>query len=412
MKILVVSQYFRPETFAINGWVQALHNRGAEVTVLTGQPNYPDGKIFPSYAAWKAGHEKFGAIDVWRVPLFPRGQGSAVRLALNYLSFVASGAIFGPWLLRGQRFDVVFVYGTSPILQALPGILLGRVKHAPVTVWVQDLWPESLSATGFIKNKTLLSAVSAIVRFIYRACDAILIQSQAFRAPIERLAGQGKKLHYLPNTVEQAAATEPTPAALAAAQTIRERFSIVFAGNLGVAQSLETVLDAAELLKENGDIFFQIVGSGSRDTWLASEIERRKLPNVCMLGRFPFQDMSPILQAASVLLVTLKDEPIFAYTVPSKIQAYLAAGRPLIACLNGEGARLVEEAGAGKACAAEDAKGLADAVMRLYSMSDTQRAALGDAGRRYFMENFESGKLTDQLLGLFGTLKHKGKRQQ
>lgn len=386
--------------------------RGADVTVLTGQPNYPEGKIHPGYSAWKMGHEKSGDADVWRIPLFPRGQGSAVRLALNYLSFVLSGAFWGPWLLRRQRFDVVFVYGTSPILQALPAILLGWLKRAPVAIWVQDLWPESLSATGFIKNKTLLAAVSAIVRFIYRASDAILIQSRAFREPIERLIGKSGKFHYFPNSVEPPTDNAPSPKAAETAQIIEKRFSVVFAGNLGVAQSLDTILTAAEFLKENKDIEFQIVGSGSRDGWLAGEIERRKLHNVFMRGRFPFQDMPPILQAASVLLVTLKDEPIFAYTIPSKIQAYLAAGRPLIACLNGEGARLVEEAGAGEACAAEDARGLADAVIRLYSKSDTQRAALGDAGRRYFMEHFESGKLTDQLLGLLGTLKHKGKRQQ
>lgn len=412
MKILVVSQYFRPETFAINGWVQSLRDHGAEVTVLTGQPNYPDGKIFPGYSAWKIGREKSGDVDVRRVPLVPRGQSSAVRLALNYLSFVFSGALFGPWLLRGQRFDVVFVYGTSPILQALPAIVLGWIKRAPVAIWVQDLWPESLSATGFIKNKTLLAAVSSVVRLIYRASAAILIQSRAFREPIERLIGKSAKFHYFPNSVEPPAGAAPSPAAAEAAQIIEKRFSVVFAGNLGVAQSLDTMLDAAELLKENGDIVFQIVGSGSRDGWIAGEIERRKLPNVFMRGRFPFQDMPPILQAASALLVSLKDEPIFAYTVPNKIQAYLAAGRPIVAALNGEGARLVEEAGAGVACAAEDAKGLADAVMRLYSMSGAERAALGDAGRRYFMEHFESGKLTDQLLGLFDQLKQKGNRQQ
>ncbi len=411
MKILVFSQYFWPETFAINSLVPLLRERGAEIVVLTGQPNYPAGKIFPSYTAWKTRRERIDETDILRVPLFPRGCRSPWRLALNYLSFVVSAAVFGPWLLRDRRFDVIFVYAPSPLLQALPALWLARLRGVPLAVWVQDLWPESLSATGFVKNRSLLAIVTAIVRFIYRCSDAILIQSRAFQAPVRRLVDKPEKVHYYPNMANLPEGMPPTPQAVAAAAEISDSFSVVFAGNLGVAQSLETVVEAAEHLCEHSHIRFYLIGSGSCDKWLNQEISRRGLKNVFTLGRFAPQDMSSLLSAATVLLVTLRNEAIFDYTIPSKVQAYLATGRPVIASLNGEGARIIEEAGAGITCAAGDAKELADAVLKLYAMSATDRDALGAAGRAYFMEHFESGKLADQLLNLLNCVIPPGEKQ-
>jgi len=348
-----------------------------------------------------------------RLPLFPRGKRSSWRLALNYLSFVASGAAIGPWLLRSRKFDAVFVYAPSPLLQALPAIWLARLKRAPLAVWVQDLWPESLSATGFVRNSAALGLVSRAVRFIYRHTDRILVPSEAFRAPIEKLAGDAGRIHYYPNAwVEEPVAEVADAAVDALTSEIAAHFSVVFAGNLGTAQSLETVVGAAEILQHSGsNARFYLVGSGSLSAWLAEQVRIKGLRNLVLPGRFPPAAMPGFYAAASALLVSLRDEPIFAYTIPSKLQGYLAAGRPVIASLNGEGARVVTQAGAGVSCAAGDAVALADAVQAMADLSDEARAQMGDNARRHAAAHFSLDRLTTELVQHFEELVAANARQ-
>jgi len=180
MRILIVSQYFWPESFVINDIARSLALKGHNVTVLTGKPNYPEGKIAAGYRAWGIQQELYAGAEVIRVPLVPRGNGSPWRLALNYLSFIFSGMTLAPFVLRGWAYDLVFVYAPSPLLQALPAVLLAWLKRAPLVVWVQDLWPESLMATGFVKNRWMIKVVEALVRYVYHRADSILIQSEAF----------------------------------------------------------------------------------------------------------------------------------------------------------------------------------------------------------------------------------------
>ncbi|MDI6746169.1 MAG: glycosyltransferase family 4 protein [Rhodocyclaceae bacterium] len=401
MRLLVFSQYFWPENFRINDLVSHLVADGLEVTVLTGKPNYPDGKVFSGYRAWGIRHERHAGAEVIRLPLVPRGSRSGLRLAINYLSFVLAGYLLAPFALRGKPFDAVFVYAPSPLLQALPAILLAWLKRAPLIVWVQDLWPESLSATGHVKNRFLLRMVATVVRYIYRHTDSILIQSEAFRVPVGRLVRDTEKVRFFPNAVETAAPSSAVPSdeIISLSKDIEQGFSVVFAGNLGTAQSVETIVAAAERLRAHADVRFFLVGSGSRVDWLRAEIDRRGLSNVILPGRFPSTAMSGLYAAASALLVTLRDEAIFAYTIPSKLQGYLAAGRPVIAALNGEGARVVTEARAGVSCAAGDADALAAAVLHLRSLSPPERAVLGDNGRRYAAEHYSLERLASELVG-------------
>ena len=175
-------------------------------------------------------------------------------------------------------------------------------------------------------------------------------------------------------------------------------FPVVFAGNVGVAQAVEVIVEAAELLKSHSGISFVVFGQGSRWDWMREQVAVLGLTNLHLPGRFPVNTMPGLMQKAGALLVTLDDEPIFAATVPNKIQAYMAAGRPILAGLNGEGARVVEEAQAGISVPAEDAKALADAVLRLYSMSPAQRGEMGANGRRYFKAHFDHDKLVDELM--------------
>lgn len=408
MRVLIFSQHYWPESFRINDVAAALRRAGCEVCVLTGQPNYPDGIVQAGYRAWGLGHETHPqGYTIYRVPLVPRGNGSARRLVANYLSFIASASVLGPWVLRGQRFDVIFVYGTSPILQALAAIVLKWVKRAALVTWVQDLWPQSLQVTGFMKNERALAAVSVIVRWIYARSDLLLAQSRAFVPAVAAMAGD-TPVEYHPNPGESesesisatAANREPVPDL-----TLAPAFNVVFAGNLGKAQALDTVLAAAELLRGCEDVVIVLVGSGTRAEALKREVAQRRLTNVLLPGRFPSRGMPGILAQASALLVSLAKSPIMSQTVPSKIQTYLAAGRPIVASLDGEGARVVTEAGAGVACAAEDAQALAEAILSLRRLGDADRRAMGEAGRRYHQEHFDPARLAVRLHDRFVQLR-------
>lgn len=395
MKLLLVSQYFWPESFRINEVVQALKDEGVDVVVLTGQPNYPQGETYKGYRWWRVQTDWHEGIEVIRVPLLPRGKRSALGLVLNYFSFVFFASVCGPWLLRRRTIDKVLVFGTSPILQAIPAILLARLKRAQLITWVQDLWPESLSAAGYVKNRRVLALVEKLVRWIYRSNDLLLVQSKAFVAPVQGMSGS-TSVRYHPNPGDFA--FSDSQAFKAEAPVFAGNFSVVFAGNLGTVQALETVLDAAELLIEDPDTSIVLVGDGSRADWVKTEINRRGLANVKMPGRFPLSMMPAIMKNSSVMLVSLIRSEIMGQTVPSKIQAYLAAGKPIIAALDGEGARVVLEAGAGVACPAEDAVALAQAIRALKNSPSGVLQEMGKKARCYYDENFEPRRLARQMI--------------
>jgi glycosyltransferase involved in cell wall biosynthesis len=401
MKLLIVSQYFWPEGFSINAVAKSLVEKGVEVEVLTCKPNYPGGKVFPGYRAWNFWREFHDGVCIHRIPFFPRASGG-VRLALNYLSFIVSGLLFAPWMLRKQKYDVIFVYAPSPILQAIPAIFLGWLKGCPVVLWVQDLWPESLSATGNVQNSVILKWVEWVVRYIYRHTDLLLVPSLAFESPVRALAS-GTPIAYQPNSVDETFAMsvidEPP-----AVKGLGVGFSVMFAGNIGAAQAVGVIIEAALLLKEYSDIHFVILGDGNSRKSMLDEAQQKGLTNLHLPGRFPVETMPGFMQKASALLVTLADRPIFAATVPNKVQAYMAAGRPIIACLNGEGARLVLEAGAGVSTPAEDARSLADAILHLYHLSPAERQSMGENGRRYYKEHFDHEHLVDELIKHFKAL--------
>ena len=398
MKILVVSQYFWPEGFRINDLVKSLVERGIEIDVLTGKPNYPEGDIFQGYKASGCMTESWHGANVFRVPLFPRGKNSSIRLALNYLSFIMTGITIGPFLLRNRKYDAVFVYGLSPILLAIPAVFIAYLKRKKLIVWVQDLWPQSLSATGYIKSTFLLQCVEALVRWIYRHTDLLLVQSRAFEQTVSAMA-PSKRVIYYPNSVDSSFASIPDinhnqPAI----EELKTGFPVIFAGNVGTAQAVECIVEAALILREVQEIRFVIFGKGSKWSWIKDQIAERGLKNIYLAGRFPIEVMPGYLQKAEVLLVSLSNEPIFSLTVPNKIQAYMASGRPIVASLNGEGARLVMESGAGISSPAEDPVALAKAILSLYRMTAEQRQKIGENGRAYYRKHFDHEILVDQLI--------------
>ncbi|GAV19751.1 hypothetical protein MMIC_P0708 [Mariprofundus micogutta] len=400
MNILIVSHYFWPEQFRINDLAQALKQRGHDVSVLTGMPNYPTGKLFEGYSWWKKRYDKMNGIPVYRTPMFLRREGRGWQLALNYLSFVLFGSLLAPWYFRKQNFDVIFVYEPSPFTVAIPGMLLRRLKKTPMLFWVQDLWPESLSAAGAVNSPAILNAVASMVRWIYSHCDKVLVQSQAFVKPAVRAGAVLEDTLYYPNWAESF--YRPLPVSEIKLQDIAvpEGFRVMFAGNLGEAQALETILGSAERLKHEAAIQWVIVGDGRRAEWMRQEVKRLNLGGtVTFLGSYPAEKMPHFFAKADALLVTLKADEVFAQTIPSKVQTYMACAKPVVAALNGEGARVIQDAGAGLAVGAEDEEALADAVLELYRMPVSAREAMGCSARTYYESEFERDMLVKRLEG-------------
>jgi glycosyltransferase involved in cell wall biosynthesis len=396
VKILVVSQYFWPENFRINDLVVELAKRGNDVTVLTGHPNYPEGKIFPEYKSNAESYGEFGGARVVRVPLFPRGTGS-LRLMLNYLSFALSASALGPWKLREKTFDVIFVCQLSPVTVGIPAAILRKLKSAPIVFWILDLWPESLRAVGVVRSPILLKGVGFLVSFIYRHCDLILAQSKSFIPEIKKYCSPNRRIEYFPSWSESVfdfATTIPAPEIPFAPGV----FSVMFAGNIGDAQDFPAILQAAEALKDDRRIRWLVVGDGRAAAWVRQEVEKRGLADsVLMLGRYPLERMPSFYTHADALLVSLRDEPIFSMTIPGKLQSYLAAGKPVLAMLDGEGADLVQRSGAGLACRAGDGLALADAVLKLALMSDEERKMMGNKALEVNKSEFDRATLISRL---------------
>lgn len=399
MKVLIVSQYFWPEAFRINDLAEGLVERGHEVTVLTGIPNYPDGNFFKGYGFFKKVRENYKGIKVIRAPLIPRGDGGGKQLALNYLSFAFLASIFAPIACRG-KFDLIFVCQLSPVTVGIPAIVLKKFKNLPIIFWIQDLWPESLSATGAIKSEKILNGVNKLVRFIYRYCDKILIQSPAFAPLIENQGVNPERITYFPNSVEKLYAPMERQYGLDGISDLPSGFLVMFAGNIGMAQDFPTILAAADKLRGYHDIHWVVLGDGRARALVEMEISKLGLSEkVHLLGRLPMKSMPYYFSMADAMLVTLRKEPIFSLTIPSKIQSYMACGRPILAALDGEGGRVINESGSGFSSPAEDADALAKSVLTMYRMPKEEREAMGKRGQQYCDENFEREMLLDRLEG-------------
>jgi len=379
MRILVVTQYFWPENFRINDLVYEFVRRGHDVTVLTGIPNYPGGLVFSKYLNDPDKFADFEGSVVLRVPMMARARGR-FRLLLNYMTFMLSATIVGAWKLRGRKYDAIFAYVPSPVTVGLPAVAMRFLKRAPLVFWAQDLWPESLHAVGAIRSRVVIYLVGKLVEFIYKRCDLILAQSKSFIPQIRKYAPPGSRVLYFPNwcdTVATAEKVRPAPEL----PTKPGSFNIMFAGNIGDAQDFPSILSAAQILKANSVVRWLIVGEGRTANWVVAEIKRRNLQDeVKLLGGFPSERMPSFFQHAHALLVSLKDEPIYSMTIPSKLQTYLATGIPVIAMLNGEGSNIVRESGSGFTCRAGDYEALAAAVMQLSKFSDEERDAMGRKG--------------------------------
>jgi len=399
MRLLIVTQYFWPEFFLINKLSQKFCNLGHDVTVVTGKPNYPEGEIFEGYISSGVTHESYGPVDVIRLPLRPRKKGF-VNLVFNYLSFVVSGLYHIPRLLEGKEFDIILVFAPSPITAAIPAIWFNRKKKFYSAIWVQDLWPESLVATGHIKNRITLKIIRLLVGWIYKNVDILLAQSHSFKKSLTEYVDK-KKVIFYPNSVENPDnIKEHSALPLDIEEIFKSGFKIVFTGNIGSAQSIPTLLQSAFDLRDT-DCRFIFIGSGSLVDWAHKKVNDLNLTNVFFLGRMENKYMNSIYRLSDALLLSLTANEIFSYTIPGKLQAYLASGRPVIASINGEAADVINDAGAGVVSPAENSKLLSQAIRNFRSLSKSERDLMGLAGKEYFDKHFDMDVMVKRLETIF-----------
>tara|TARA_R110001606_G_scaffold355312_1_gene506175 strand:- start:3333 stop:4574 length:1242 start_codon:yes stop_codon:yes gene_type:complete len=404
MKILLFSQYFYPEPFIINDLVKTLEMQGHDIVVYTGKPNYPEGVIYPGFSS--KGFEKTtfnGSVKLYRIPLRPRGKLGAKNLFFNYMSFVVSGIRFLN-RIEEDDFDVILSFGLSPITSTIPAIFYKWKKKKSLFLWVQDLWPESLVATGYITNRIVLFFVKVLVKWIYSCCDVVLIQSHGFHKPISEYVDK-KKIVFYPNSIR----VEKTLPIVTIPETLNrlldDFFCVVFAGNLGKAQSLNTILDAAEELNDLTGLKFVLIGAGSELEWLKEQKEMRHLHNVELVGRLEMDKMSFVYSKSDVLIVTLADNETINLTIPSKIQSYLSSGKPIVASLNGEGARVIKNANCGLVSEACDSHEFSENIKSVYLLTETERIEMGRNGLDYFNEHFNMDYQAENLIRIFEEFK-------
>ncbi len=384
-RVLLLTQWFEPEP-TLKGMVLAreLVRQGFDVEVLTGFPNYPGGKVYPGYHIKWLQREVIDGVHITRVPLYPNHDQSAIKRVLNYASFAAAATIYGVFMAK--RANVMYAYH-PPLTVGMAAALIKLFRRVPVVYDIQDMWPDTLRATGMLNNTKALAVVGAVCRWVYRRMDHIVVLSPGFKRLLLQRGVPEAKLTVVYNWADEAALAAPVgqvPAAFPPA----DKFRILFAGNMGKAQALDTVLDAAALLQQRGSrVCWVMLGGGVEVGRLKAEAAKRQLANVVFLPAVPMAEVGTYLHAADALLVHLRKDPLFEITIPSKTQAYMTVGKPLLMAVNGDAADLVRESGCGVVAESENAKALAQAAEQLANITPNALMDMGGRAKAFYHDN-------------------------
>ena len=418
MKILLITNHFHPEEFRCNDLAFELARRGHLVSVLTGIPDYPNGRFHKGYGIFRRRVERVNGVKVYHSFIIPRGDGRTLRLILNYVSLLLAQCWNSLWMGLFGQYDYVLVHETSPVMVGIPGVIVSTLSKAPMDFWVLDLWPESLQDAGGINNPKVLGFFSKMTTWIYKHSRKILVSSMGFKESICEKGDFEGKLVYFPNWADVALVstynTNVSPDSSKSQENqkknllriskekgfpkLPEGFKVMFAGNIGEAQDMDNLMVAALELKEEKDIHFCIVGDGRKRSWVEEFVKAHGLEDtVHLLGRHPIETMPAFFAAADVLLVTLKDSKIFNRTAPAKIQAYMNAGKPIAAMMNGEGPAVIAEAQCGYSVAAGNGKAFAALLKRMKGLDTEELAAMGAKGKAYCEENFAFSKAVETI---------------
>ena len=399
MRILILTQYFYPEPEAIPfELATGLVERGHEVIVATGFPNYPYGRLFPGYKQHVFKTEVIQRVKVFRFPLYPDRSRSILGRCFYYLSLSSSITLLGNLFFR--NIDIIFVY--HPITLGLPAFWIGLLRRAPFVINIQDMYPESLSATNTADNNFSVKIVGRFAKFIYHRAAALAVISNGFRQNLLEKGVVPKKIHVILNWAnENLYIPVARDERLAEQFGMQGRFNAVYAGSMGPPQGLISVIEAAFLLKDIEDIQLVLIGDGIDKSELEAFVKDKKINNVIFLPRQPVSRISLFYALADILIVHLIDKPLFEITIPSKVQSYLAFGRPILAGVKGEAADLVIKAGAGVKAEPSNPADIALGLMQIYNMSNKDRKKMGDAGRHYFLQNLTMKQGVNSYENLF-----------
>ena len=400
MNILIVTPHFYPENFRINDFAVEFQQRGHSITVLTAVPDYPTGKYYKGYGILKKCREIYKGIKIYRSPLIPRGSGSNLRLALNYISYVI-GAVFTSLFLLKKKIDIIFVFEPSPITVGLPAIFIKKMKKIPICFWVLDLWPESVASAGNLKSGLIPSILNPIVKYIYKQSDRILVSSKGFINSIEEKGISKVKIQFFPQWAEPLFKPIKSNNYLLG-KIPQNSFKIMFAGNIGEAQDFPAILNAAKVLADKKNIHWIILGNGSNIGWVKEKINEYGLKdNFHLLGSFPLEKMPEFYSNADAMLFSLKDEYIFSITIPAKVQSYLACGKPVLAMVNGEAAKIINENNAGFTCNAGDYESLAKNVVALSQLELSDIERISTNALHCYRTNFDREMLFERAEKIF-----------
>lgn len=390
MKILTVCQYYYPEQFRINGICEELVKKGNSVTVLTGLPNYPKGVVLKEYKFFRKRKEEVNGVKIKRCFEIGRRHGIIYR-ALNYVSFMISAS----WkaLFLADDFDLVYVYQLSPITMAIPGIIYKKIHKKPLVLYCLDLWPESITTFGIKEGTILYKIIRKISDYIYREADKIIVSSDMFRKEIEKRIKNTKEIVHLPQYAEEN---------LKRSKIEENDFvDFVFAGNVGKAQSVETIIKAAELVKKNKKIKIHIVGDGTSLENCKKLASKLKLENVIFYGKKQFEEMQQYYDLADAMLVTLSKNEFATKTLPAKVQACMATAKPIIVAANGETPEVILKAKCGFCSEAENAKNLAENMLKFVDINMEEKIKMADNAYEYYNKYFEKDIFINSLLEIF-----------
>lgn len=410
MRITFLTQWFHPEPGALRGlplasWLTA---RGHNVQVLTGFPNYPGGRVYPGYRQRLCQREEIENVRVLRLPLYPSHGQSAIGRVANYATFALSAAAIGSRLL--EESDLLYVYHPPPTV-GLPALLWKRTRSLPFVYHIADMWPESVLASGMVSSKRLARfvdlAISSWCSTLYKHASLITVLSPGFKQLLVERSVPAEKIHVLYNWADESIfLPQPPDSELASRLGMAGRFNVVYAGNLGPLQALDTAIRAAHRVEHLQDFQLVLVGTGQEEGRLRNLAASLGANNVLFLGRRPYEEMGRINALADVLLVSLRDLPFFRATIPSKLQVSLASGRPVLVAVAGDASRVIAESAAGLTCRPEDESALAAAFETMHGFDEATLAAMGSRGRLCYERDFSLASSGLKMERLFQAVAH------
>ncbi len=402
MRVLLFTQWFDPEpTFKGLVFARELVKQGFEVEVLTGFPNYPGGKVYPGYKIKWLQRETIDGVAITRVPLYPSHNTSAFGRVFNYVSFSFSALLYG--LFKAKKPDIIYAYH-PPLTTGITAVFLRFFRRVPLVYDIQDMWPDTLRATDMIASPRMLNIVGSVCNWVYRYTDQLVVLSPGFKQLLVERGVPGRKVEVIYNWCDEQSLAIPV-GRLPRLFPTKEKFKLLFAGNIGKAQALTAVLDAAAILQQREpDICFVFVGGGLEVETLKQYAHQQALDNVVFLPLVPMAEIGNLLKAADVLLVHLRQDSLFKITIPSKTQAYFAVGKPILMAVDGDAADLVKQANCGVVAQPENAGSIADAVLKFYRLSSNERKTLAANGRQFYLEQLSLDAGVTKFAHLFKSL--------